>query len=173
MSYIRKNKRRICMKTAKQWIAKILFLILLSCSITPEAASIINAPVVTTVEAAYSKATIKKVQEKLNKLGYSCGTADGIMGSKTKQAIKTYQKAKGFKATGTINSTLLKSLNISPSYSNSNPSDFKKKETTVYITDTGEKYHRGSCRYLRKSKYAISLSKAKASGYTPCSVCRP
>jgi hypothetical protein len=45
--------------------------------------------------------------------------------------------------------------------------------TTVYITDTGEKYHRAGCRYLSKSKIAISLSKAKAEGYTPCSVCKP
>ena len=45
--------------------------------------------------------------------------------------------------------------------------------TTVYITNTGEKYHRAGCRYLSKSKIAISLSKAKAEGYTPCSVCKP
>jgi competence protein ComEC len=44
---------------------------------------------------------------------------------------------------------------------------------TVYITNTGEKYHLGSCRYLKKSKIAISLSDAKARGYTPCSVCHP
>lgn len=46
-------------------------------------------------------------------------------------------------------------------------------ETIVYITDTGEKYHRGNCRYLKKSKHAISLADAKAQGYTPCSVCDP
>jgi len=45
--------------------------------------------------------------------------------------------------------------------------------TTVYITNTGEKYHVGTCRYLSKSKIAISLSDAKAQGYEPCKVCRP
>ena len=45
--------------------------------------------------------------------------------------------------------------------------------TTVYITKTGEKYHRGSCQYLSQSKIAISLANAKARGYTPCSVCKP
>lgn len=161
------------MKMTRQWIAKLLFLILLSCSITPEVATTLHAPIVTTAEAAYSRATVKKVQEKLNALGYSCGTCDGIMGSKTKQTIKKYQKSKGLKVTGTINSTLLKSLNISAPSSSSSSSDSKKKETTVYITDTGEKYHRGSCRYLRKSKHSISLSEAKSMGYTPCSVCKP
>ena len=43
---------------------------------------------------------------------------------------------------------------------------------TVYITRTGAKYHRGSCRYLKYSKIAVSLEKAKQS-YGPCSVCRP
>jgi len=45
--------------------------------------------------------------------------------------------------------------------------------TTVYVTRTGEKYHRSSCRYLSQSKIAIALSTAKARGYTPCSVCDP
>ena len=39
--------------------------------------------------------------------------------------------------------------------------------------DTGEKYHRGTCRYLRYSKYAISKSEAQREGYTACKVCRP
>ena len=43
----------------------------------------------------------------------------------------------------------------------------------VYITATGECYHRAGCRYLSKSKIAIRLSKAKAEGYRPCSVCKP
>lgn len=41
----------------------------------------------------------------------------------------------------------------------------------VYITDTGKKYHAANCSSLRKSKHAITLANAKASGYTPCSKC--
>lgn len=44
---------------------------------------------------------------------------------------------------------------------------------TVYVTDTGERYHRGECRYLRYSKHSVSLKEAKRQGYTPCKVCRP
>ena len=44
--------------------------------------------------------------------------------------------------------------------------------STVYITRTGKKYHRGSCSYLRSSKISISLTDAKR-GYSPCSVCNP
>ena len=42
---------------------------------------------------------------------------------------------------------------------------------TVYITRTGEKYHESWCRYLSRSKIAISLGDALARGYTACSVC--
>lgn len=42
---------------------------------------------------------------------------------------------------------------------------------TVYITNTGSKYHRSGCQYLRKSKISISLDQAKSQGYTSCSRC--
>lgn len=47
----------------------------------------------------------------------------------------------------------------------------KSSGTYVYVTNTGSKYHRGTCRYLWNSKIKIKLSSAKAQGYTACSVC--
>lgn len=44
---------------------------------------------------------------------------------------------------------------------------------TVYITDTGSKYHRNGCRYLNESKHAVSCSWATSNGYEPCKVCKP
>lgn len=44
---------------------------------------------------------------------------------------------------------------------------------TVYITRTGSKYHKSSCRYLSRSKIKIDYSKAKKQGYTACKVCKP
>lgn len=41
---------------------------------------------------------------------------------------------------------------------------------TVYITKTGDKYHRYGCRYL-KSCIEISYNDARSRGYTACSVC--
>ncbi len=52
-------------------------------------------------------------------------------------------------------------------------SKVQKKETVVYITITGEKYHVSSCSYLRRSSIPIDLSDAKSSGYSPCSSCHP
>lgn len=45
-------------------------------------------------------------------------------------------------------------------------------DATVYVTKTGNKYHRATCKHLTKSKIEMPLSKAKA-GYTACSVCNP
>lgn len=69
------------------------------------------------------------------------------------------------------------------SSSNSNPnasSSASSKLTTtaqntnseiVYITNTGKKYHKSGCSYLKKSKIETTMSNAVSSGYTPCSKC--
>ena len=44
---------------------------------------------------------------------------------------------------------------------------------TVYITNTGCKYHASACQYLSKSKIATQLDTALTRGYTVCSVCKP
>lgn len=64
------------------------------------------------VSKYYMSSTIKKVQTKLNKLGYKCGKADGIFGKKTKKAIKKYQKDERLTVSGNINKVLLEKLNI-------------------------------------------------------------
>lgn len=43
---------------------------------------------------------------------------------------------------------------------------------TVYVTRTGAKYHRVSCRHLARSSIPMALAEA-AKVYGPCSVCRP
>jgi hypothetical protein len=44
---------------------------------------------------------------------------------------------------------------------------------TVYITKTGEKYHRSGCSSLRRSQFPISLKEAVARGYGACKICKP
>ena len=43
----------------------------------------------------------------------------------------------------------------------------------IYITETGKKYHKGTCRYLSKSAIEITKEEAANTGYGPCSVCLP
>lgn len=61
--------------------------------------------------------------------------------------------------------------NSSSSSSSVTAASSTPQSRTVYITNTGSKYHRSGCRYLSKSKNAISLSEAQRLGYTACSVC--
>jgi micrococcal nuclease len=46
-------------------------------------------------------------------------------------------------------------------------------DITVYVTNSGKKYHREDCGSLSRSKIAVTLEDAVHSGYTPCSVCEP
>lgn len=51
------------------------------------------------------------------------------------------------------------------------PSPSPVQSETVYITQTGKKYHRAGCRHLQQSQIPISLDDAKAKGYTACKSC--
>ena len=63
--------------------------------------------------AAYvSKSTIRSVQRTLNRSGYNCGTADGVMGAKTKRALKRYQRDNGLTADGAIGQQTLTALGL-------------------------------------------------------------
>ena len=53
------------------------------------------------------------------------------------------------------------------------PSPSIDDDTTVFVTSTGEKYHRYGCRYLMKSMIPIRLGEAKTSGLVPCPICDP
>lgn len=47
----------------------------------------------------------------------------------------------------------------------------ESQQGTYYVTNSGKKYHKSTCGYLSKSRISISLSDAKARGYSPCSRC--
>ncbi|MEO0732747.1 MAG: peptidoglycan-binding domain-containing protein [Bacteroidota bacterium] len=62
-------------------------------------------------DAPTTRATIRKVQATLNRLGYDAGTADGIMGARTKTALVKYQKDNGLPIGG-LNRPTLKKLGL-------------------------------------------------------------
>ena len=49
----------------------------------------------------------------------------------------------------------------------------EKIEDTVYITNTGTKYHEEVCQYLCQSCKAIDRDEEIDEGYTACSKCNP
>lgn len=57
--------------------------------------------------------------------------------------------------------------------SNSVSSNSNDSSQTVYIGNTGTKYHRQSCSTLKGNGHAISLSEALKQGREPCKRCKP
>jgi localization factor PodJL len=56
------------------------------------------------------KKAIRNVQGILNKNGYDAGPADGVMGERTKIAIKAFQKDNGLQPTGNVDKALVEAL---------------------------------------------------------------
>lgn len=145
-------------------------------------------PAAKTPSATTSAVTAKWSKGKNDVSGYQikCSTSKSMAGSKTVTASKnaTSKKISGLKA-GTryyVQVRAYKTVDGKKYYSGWSAKKSVKTKAkvvekttsgTVYITNTGEKYHRGTCRYLRYSKYSISKSDAIAQGYTACKVCRP
>lgn len=46
------------------------------------------------------------------------------------------------------------------------------KAQTVYITDTGKKYHAKNCSLAKTGKKGIELAEAKKQGYEACKNCK-
>ena len=57
-------------------------------------------PYMETLKRGSKGDSVKKLQEKLNQLGFNCGEADGIFGINTYNAVKAFQLANGLTADG-------------------------------------------------------------------------
>lgn len=58
------------------------------------------------------KQLVKEIQILLNELGFNVGAPDGIPGSRTKNAIKKFEKDNGYETTGQISVSLLAKLKL-------------------------------------------------------------
>ena len=80
---------------------------------TAEQATATPAPAGSVLKIGSTGTEVKSLQQKLIELGYLSGTADGIYGNKTAQAVKSYQKAKKLTADGIAGQNTLSSLGSS------------------------------------------------------------
>lgn len=91
--------------------------------------------------------TVKTIQRKLKNWGYYTGSVDGIFGSRTKEAVKYFQRKNGLTADGIVGNKTLKALGMSTSSSssssgNSNYSDadLQLLARLIYGEARGESY---------------------------------
>jgi hypothetical protein len=59
-----------------------------------------------------SDSLVASVQDQLNRLGYSAGSADGVMGPQTRNAIADFQNDRGLSVTGQIDTSTLRALGL-------------------------------------------------------------
>ncbi len=80
-----------------------------------------------------SGSTVKTIQQKLKNWGYYNGSVDGIFGSKTKEAVKYFQRKNGLKVDGIVGKKTLSALGMSSSSSSSNSSSNSYSDADVNL----------------------------------------
>ena len=90
-------------------------------------------------------ATVKTIQQKLKNWGYYNGSVDGIYGSKTKEAVKYFQRKNNLKVDGIVGNQTLSALGISSSQSSSSSNKFSDADVQllarlIYGEARGESY---------------------------------
>lgn len=80
-----------------------------------------------------STGNVKTVQQALKDKGHDPGPIDGVMGAKTKEALKEFQTASNLKPTGTLNSQTAEKLGVQANASSSGNSrgTSKSSDTTT------------------------------------------
>lgn len=134
----------------KTGVALIVLLITVTCSLAFVIVSSSQPAVQETaiVNAQSAKSDIKLIQTKLKNWGYYTGSVDGIYGSKTKSAVKLFQKRNGLVVDGIVGNKTLSAMGISQSMLSGgsssvagySSSDVKLLARLIYAEARGESY---------------------------------
>ena len=89
--------------------------------------------------------TVRKIQTKLKNWGYYTGSVDGIFGSKTKSAVKYFQRKNKLVVDGVVGPATLKALGITDNSTNSSTSGYSESDIAllarlIYGEARGESY---------------------------------
>ena len=128
---------------------KTILIILVALVMCVGITSVVSTPSIPTAYAATYKqgstgSTVKTIQQKLKNWGYYKGAVDGIFGSKTKEAVKYFQRKNGLTADGIVGNKTLAALGISGG-SSSATSSYSDADVTllarlIYGEARGESY---------------------------------
>lgn len=99
--------------------------------------SVIEEPVAPTVQANNQN---KQIQQRLKELGYYYGNIDGILGPKSIQAVKNFQRDYGLTVDGIVGKNTLKALGLSSTTSTYSSSDIYLLAKCVHAEARGEPY---------------------------------
>ncbi len=109
---------------------------------------------------------VKKVQKRLQKLGYYSGTIDGDYGNGTKSAVKAFQNRNGLKTSGEVNSATLKKLNSSDAKkASSSDSGGMKTERLDWFNGGKNKIPKGAIFQVKDIRTGKVFTVKRWSGY--------
>ncbi|MCM8899788.1 peptidoglycan-binding protein [Caldicoprobacter algeriensis] len=81
-----------------------------------------SAPITTTLRLGSRGSQVVTLQRRLNELGYNCGAADGVFGSRTRQAVMVFQRDNGLAVDGIVGpKTIAKLFAVNNPPQNQNP----------------------------------------------------
>ena len=104
-----------------------------------------------TISYGSSGEDVKKLQKSLNEKGYSL-TVDGVFGSKTRDAVKDYQKKNGLSVDGIVGNKTWGSLNAKATTTVSKPTTASTPTTTVSTTSKRPEYEKSQAVKDAESK---------------------
>ena len=87
-----------------------------------------------------SGSEVRQIQEKLKKWGYYNGSVDGIYGSKTEAAVKSFQRKNNLTVDGIAGKKTLAAMGINSNSSGSSGNDLNLLSKIVYAEARGEPY---------------------------------
>ena len=90
-------------------------------------------------QGSQQTAYVRRLQERLNALGYDAGTVDGIFGYGTRNAVIAFQRAKGLVADGIVGQATWKAL-YEGTTDSSEPSEPSDSENTTDVSSFPELY---------------------------------
>jgi localization factor PodJL len=76
----------------------------------PDANDVVEPREWADLSPATTTALVNRAQTLLNKLGYDVGEPDGMMGARTREAIKSFERKNGLEETGTVSILLVTKL---------------------------------------------------------------
>lgn len=87
----------------------------------------------------WSKDKVKAIQEALKTKGFDPGAADGVIGPKTNQALRDFQKSQNLQVTGRIDEKTSSALGVDAASMGSSSPTSSGKESTSGSRGTGSK----------------------------------
>jgi peptidoglycan hydrolase-like protein with peptidoglycan-binding domain len=149
------------MKTSMLVVLGVVFVALTAMQVAAQTSA---SPSTSAARESGDRAEVERVQKALKQMGHDPGPIDGVMGERTRDALRAYQKKQGIGATGRLDDATLAKLGQSPSAaSDKQPTGGDTRPNAVdpaQATKTGANVGEGASYSRSNEKGASTLSGA-------------